>query len=73
MNLEYDGMPRDFYETYLDNIRAVGQEDVLRVASEYLAVEKMTFLVVGNSAGFESPLDEFGDVTMLELKEPVVD
>lgn len=73
MNLEYDGMPRDFYENYLDNIRAVGKKDVLRVAKEYLDVEKMTFLVVGNSAGFESPLDEFGDVTMLELKEPVVD
>ena len=73
MNLEYDGMPRDFYETYLDNIRAVEQKDVLRVAREYLDIEKMTFLVVGNNAGFDSPLDEFGDVTTLELREPVVD
>jgi zinc protease len=73
MDLEYDGMPRDFYEDYLDNVRAVGKKDVLRVAKEYLDVDKMTFLVVGNSAGFDSPLDEFGNVTTLELTEPEVD
>jgi len=73
MNLEYDGMPGDFYETYLDNVRSVTRKDVLRVARKYLDVDNMTFLVVGDSAGFEAPLDEFGNVTMLELKEPAVD
>jgi predicted Zn-dependent peptidase len=73
MNLEYDGMPRDFYETYLDNVRAVTKEDVLRVAKEYLRVESMTFLVVGNASALETPLGEFGKVTKLELEDPVVD
>lgn len=73
MNLEYDGMPRDFYETYLDEVRAVNKSDVLRVAKEYLDVKNMTFLVVGNSEGFEAPLDEFGAIEMVELEDPVVD
>ena len=73
MFLEYDGMPRDFYETYLDNVRAVKKEDIKRVAAEYLDPEKMTFLIVGNSAGFEAPLDEFGEVTVRELVQPAVD
>jgi predicted Zn-dependent peptidase len=73
MNLEYNGMPRDFYEAYLDNVRAVTKEDVLRVANEYLDIENMTFLIVGNSSDFEAPLDELGEVIALELKEPVVD
>ncbi len=73
MRLEYEELPRDFYETYLDKVRAVTKKDVLRVAKEYLKPDKMTFLVVGNVDGFDAPLDEFGKVTKLELKEPIVE
>jgi predicted Zn-dependent peptidase len=73
MNLEYDNMPRDYYEAYLDNIRSVTKKDVLRVADEYLDIDSMTFLVVGNSSGFDGPLDEFGEITVLELRDPVID
>ncbi|MBU1320603.1 MAG: insulinase family protein [candidate division Zixibacteria bacterium] len=73
MNLEFDGMPRDYYDTYLNNVRSVTKQDVLAAAKKYLDPKKMTFLVVGNSEGFESPLDEFGTITMLELKEPHVE
>jgi len=73
MSLEFDGMPRDYYDTYLDKVRSVTKQDVLAAAKKYLDPEKMTFLVVGNSGGFESPLDEFGTITMLELKEPQVE
>lgn len=73
MNLEYDNMPRDFYENYLDNVRSVTKDDVQRVARKYLDPANMTFLVVGDTENFDSPLDEFGEVNMLELKEPVID
>jgi len=73
MNLEYDGMPSDYYETYLDNVRKVTKQDVLAAAKKYLHPDKMTFLVVGKSEGFEAPLDEFGDVRMLDVEDPEVD
>lgn len=73
MNLEYEGLPRDFYETYLDKVRAVTKDDVLRVAKEYLTPDKMTFLVVGKIEGFDAPLDEFGDITNIELTEPIIE
>jgi predicted Zn-dependent peptidase len=73
MHLEYEGLPRDFYETYLDNVRDVTKDEVLRVAKEYLKPDKMTFLVVGKIDGFDAPLDEFGEITNIELTEPIVD
>jgi len=73
MNIEFYGMPRDYYETYLDNVRQVSKEDVLRVAQKYLNVDNMTFLVVGDTEGFDAPLDDFGAVTMLEVKDPIIE
>ncbi len=73
MNLEYDNMPRDFYDNYLENVRSVTKDDVQRVARKYLDPANMTFLVVGDTKNFDTPLDEFGEVNMLELKEPVID
>jgi len=73
MNLEYENMPRDFYETYLDKVRAVNRDDVQRVAKKYLDPDHMTFLVVGDTENFDAPLDEFGEINMIDLKEPVVE
>jgi len=43
------------------------------VAQEYLRPENLTFVVVGNPKNFDLPLDDFGKVTSIELKEPVLD
>jgi predicted Zn-dependent peptidase len=73
MRLEFDGMPRDYYETYLDNVRKVTKQDVMAAAKKYLHPDEMTFLVVGNSEGFDAPLDEFGSVTMLDVEDPEIE
>jgi len=73
MNLEYDGMPRDFYKNYIANIQAVTKDDVLRVAKEYLHPDKMSYIIVGNTSEIADQLKEFGEVTFIELQEPIVD
>ncbi len=73
MSLEFDNRPPDLLRNYLDSVRKITKEDVLRVAKTYLKPENLTFLVVGNPAGFEKPLDEFGKVTTVQLTEPVID
>ncbi|MCD4782810.1 MAG: insulinase family protein [Candidatus Eremiobacteraeota bacterium] len=65
MMLEYNNMPRDYYEKYLDNIQKVTVEDVQRVAKKYLDPDKMTILVVGNPKDFDKPLKSTG----IEVKE----
>jgi len=73
MNLEFDNRPPDLIKDYLDNIRAVTRDDVLRVAREYLNPDDLTIVVVGNQENFEAPLDEFGKVINIEIKDPVID
>jgi len=70
MELEYDHRPPDELKTYIENISKVTKDDVLRVAKKYLKPENITFVVVGDPAQFEKPLDEFGDVIKVELQPP---
>ncbi len=73
MGLEYDGMPRDFYQNYISNIKAVTVDDVLAVAKKYLKPQDMTFLVVGNSSEFADQLKEFGEISYIKLENPLAD
>ena len=73
MSLEYDGYPLDYYNNYLDYYRKVTQDDIKRVANEYLKPENLTIILVGNPDLYEKPMDEFGPVTNIELLEPVIE
>jgi zinc protease len=44
------GLPGDFFDRYVGNVEAVKPEDILRVARQRLAVEKMSFVIVGDLA-----------------------
>ncbi len=70
MSLEFDNRPPDLLKNYIDNIRKVTREDVLRVAQKYLRPKDITFVVVGNPDNFEKPLDDFGPITTIELTAP---
>ncbi len=72
MFLEYNNRPRDYYQTYLDKIRAVKKEDIQRVAKEYLHPDRLCILVVGDSENFDKPLDDLGEVKVISLKEPIL-
>lgn len=73
MSLEFDNRPPDLFQKYLENIRTITKDDILRVAKTYLKPENLTFVVVGKPDGFEKPLDEFGKVTTIEVTEPVIE
>jgi len=73
MRIEFNNRPPDLLKKYIDNIRAVTKEDVQRVAQKYLKPEDLSFVIVGKPEGFEKPLDEFGPVIKMDVKEPVVE
>ena len=68
VDIEYEELPLNYLETYLDNVKAVTQEDVQRVAKKYLHPDEIKILVVGNKEKFDKPLDSFGKVSIIELK-----
>jgi predicted Zn-dependent peptidase len=73
MELEFEERPPDLLKKYIDNIRMVTKEDVLRVANEYLKPENITYVVVGDPEKFEKPLDEFGSINNIEIQPPVLE
>ncbi|MGQ3685996.1 MAG: M16 family metallopeptidase [Candidatus Loosdrechtia sp.] len=68
VDIEYEGLPLNYLETYLDSVKAITREDIQRVAREYLQPDGIKILVVGNKEKFDKPLDNFGKVTLIELK-----
>jgi predicted Zn-dependent peptidase len=68
VEIEYEGLPLDYLETYVDNIKVITKEDIARVAKEYLHPDKIKLLVIGDMEQFDKPLTEFGEVNTIELE-----
>ncbi|SYZ74206.1 conserved hypothetical protein [Candidatus Zixiibacteriota bacterium] len=73
MNLEFNGLPEDYYRTYLDNYRKISTADIKRVAMEYLKPDQLSYIVVGMPDKFEKSLDVFGPVKVIDLSPPLLD
>jgi predicted Zn-dependent peptidase len=73
MSLEYDNYPSDYYQKYLDNIRAVTIEDMRRVADKYLRPDDFTILVLADTSKISGDLRDFGAVKYIQLQEPKID
>lgn len=65
--VEYEGLPEDYLETYRDKIAAVTKADVLRVAQQYLHPDRLLLVLVGNEEQFDQPLETFGVVQRVAL------
>jgi len=57
-NLEFNGRPMDYYDTYVQRYEAVTVEDIQRVAQKYLQPENMIVMVAGNIAESRAGADE---------------
>lgn len=65
--LEYYGYPPNYLETYRDRIAQVTKEELLAAARRHLKYDAFKIVVVGNSAKFDRPLENFGPVRELTL------
>ncbi len=68
VDIEYEGLPRNYLETYLDNIDRVTKEDILTVAKKYIHPDKITLVIVGNKNALNTFPKEFGEFKTIELE-----
>lgn len=66
---EFYGIPMDYLDNYLENIRKVTQEDIQRVAKKYLHPDGIIIAVVGDQKKFDKPLSLFGEVHSIPLEK----
>ena len=55
MDLELAGRPADYFDTYLDRLRAVTAVEVARAAREHLRPERLVAVVIGDSTAMGAP------------------
>jgi zinc protease len=55
-SLVVQGLPEDFYQTYAKNVSAVTKEDLLRVAKQYIDLNHLAIVIVGDRSAVEGPL-----------------
>lgn len=68
------GLPLDYYDSYVQRIDAVTQEDVRRVADRYIDPSHLAIVIVGDRATIEPGLRALGigDISIRDLEgEPV--
>jgi len=68
-NLVVQGLPDDYYQNYAPKISAVTREDLLRVAKQYLDLEHLAIVIVGDRAKVEAGLKATGvaPITILDI------
>jgi zinc protease len=54
------GLPDDYYQQYGNHIRAVTKGDVMRVAKQYIDLDHLAIVIVGDRASVEGPLKATG-------------
>ena len=76
---EYTGRDPNYWQTYVDGLKAVTRDDVLRVAKKYLHPDQLVLLAVGDATTIRAgghdkdpdlTLDKFGKVIQLPLRDP---
>jgi zinc protease len=60
LDMDLYGLPHDYFDHYRENIMAVGEKDIARVASKYIDPDKVVIVIVGNVAQIREPLGQLG-------------
>ncbi len=68
MMLKLQGFADTYLDTYIDNIRKVGKQDVLDAAKKHMDPAKAIVMVVGDEKKFDKPLASVGQVKAIDLK-----
>jgi zinc protease len=60
VSLWTQGLPDSYYTQYVARISAVKKEDVVRVAKQYIDMDHLTIVIVGDRASIEAPIRATG-------------
>ena len=58
LNIKTQGLDKNFYKTYLENIDKVTKEDVIRVANKYFLIDKGQVIVTGKGSELIDKLEK---------------
>lgn len=66
-NLYVEDLPQDYYQAFAQRINAVTIADLNRVAKEYVNLDRLAIVIVGDRATIETPLARTGIAPIVHL------
>ncbi len=66
--VEILGLPADYFERYIQDVRAMTPAKVQAVARKDFRPEDMLLMIVGDASQFDQPLSDFGKVEEISLE-----
>jgi predicted Zn-dependent peptidase len=66
-NIYVEGLPEDYYQRFAERIEAVTIADLERVAHEYVDLDRLAIVIVGDRATIETPLARTGIAPIVVL------
>jgi len=67
VDLEYDGLPKDFLQQVRDRVLKLTREEVLAAAQKHLHPDRLKIVAVGSGDALPKVLSTFGDVKEIKL------
>jgi zinc protease len=67
IELEYDGLPKDFLQQLRARVIALTKEEILAASKKHLTPERLTIIAVGSGEAMPRLLSGFGDVKEIRL------
>ena len=67
MELEYDGLPKDFLQQIRDRVVALTKEEILAASRKHFHPGRLTMVAVGSGASLPKMLSGFGEVKEIKL------
>ncbi|HEU4684540.1 MAG TPA: pitrilysin family protein [Nitrospira sp.] len=67
IELEYDGLPKDFLQQLRARVVALKKEDLLAAAKKHLHPDRLTIVAVGRGQALPKMLSSFGEVKEIKL------
>jgi predicted Zn-dependent peptidase len=67
IELEYDGLPKDFLQQLRARVVALTKEEILAAAKKYFNPERLTIIAVGSGEALPKLLSGFGEVKEIKL------
>ena len=67
MELEYDGLPKDFLQQLRARVIALTKEEILAAAKKHFNPERLTIVAVGSGEALPKLLSGFGEVKEIKL------
>jgi zinc protease len=67
VELEYDGLPKDFLQQLRTRVIALKKEDILRAAQKHFHPDRLTIVAVGSGETLPKLLSSFGEVKEIKL------